>query len=126
MKLYSRKTGEAWPAWVIFFLLLDMGTALGFALPPLLSEATEALALHSACWRHQEGPPAGRLFGQYLDSATHCPPLAPQLHAHQPHLPEDKDLHCLYRLLPGPSPPLASMRLLEEGKTHFLLLVLTP
>lgn len=64
---------------------------------------------------------------QGLDAATHSLPPAPQLHAHQPRLPEDKGLYCLHPL-PGPSPSsLAGWRSLpEEGRTHFLLLVLTP
>ena len=42
-------------------------------------------------------------------SATYCLPPAPQLHAHWPHLPKDKGLHCLralawpLNLLPGQS-----------------------
>lgn len=54
------------------------------------------------------------------------PSTAPWLHAHQPRLPEVKGLHCLHPpCLPSP-PPLASLRLPEEGMTRFLLLVLNP
>lgn len=59
--------------------------------------------------------------------ACHCLPTlpVPELHAHQPRPPEDKGLHCLH------SPSLAPYLLWpvwlpEEGRTRFLLLVLTP
>lgn len=69
-----------------------------------------------------------------LDSAScqsrgACHPLptlpVPALHACQPHPPEDKGLHCLHppRLAPHLPWPV---RLPEEGRTRFLLLVLTP
>lgn len=58
-------------------------------------------------WCLQEeprAPPAGRLcpsrlwilpFAKAKGAAIYHPPPAPQLHAHQPLLPEDKGLQCL-------------------------------
>lgn len=69
-----------------------------------------------------------------LDSAScqsrgACYPLptlpVPELHAHQPHPPEDKGLHCLHSPSLAPYLPWP-VWLPEEGRTRFLLLVLTP
>lgn len=88
------------------------------------SQAVEALALHSACWRIQEGP-------QQAGSPTSVWILPPTAHL-QPLSCMPTNHACLrtknYVICtpsPGPSPPLASPRLPEEGKTHFQL-VLTP
>lgn len=114
--------------------------------PTVGSRAALALLCHpkgpqglGSPWCLQEEPkalPAGRLsplrvwilpFAKAEGPAIHCPPPASRLHAHRPHLPEDKGLHCLQppRLAPQP-PPMVSLWLPEEGRTRFLLLVLTP
>lgn len=49
----------------------------------------------------------------------------PELHVHQPRLPEDKGLHCLHSPCLAPYLPWP-VWLPEEGRTRFLLLVLTP
>lgn len=105
----------------------------GFALPPqgTLGPWVSVVPAGGA-----KSTPAGRLsplrvwilpLAKAEGPAIHCPPPASWLHAHRPHLPEDKGLHCLQplRLAPQP-PPMASLWLPEEGRTRFLLLVLTP
>lgn len=73
-------------------------------------------------------------FFTYLDSAScqsrgACHPLptlpVPELHVYQPHPPEDKGLHCLHSPSLAPYLPWP-VWLPEEGRTRFLLLVLTP
>lgn len=60
------------------------------------------------------------------ESAVYCPPPAPRLHVHQPRLLRTKACTVCTRLAwPLTSSPGQS-ELPEEGRTRFLLLVLTP
>lgn len=76
----------------------------GLAWPSCHPRSSGVLDLHGACAWSQGEPSASRLSLTDLDSAScqsrgACHPLptlpVPELHAHQPRLPEDKGLHCL-------------------------------
>lgn len=113
--------------------LLETGAALGFALPPLRSPG--ALRLHGACRRSQED---SQQTGSHPQVSGFC--LLPKqrgLPSTVHHLPlgcMPADHACLRTKactvctpLAWPlTSPLASLKLPEEGRTRFLLLVLTP
>lgn len=113
--------------------LLETGAALGFALPPLRSSG--ALRLHGACRRSQED---SQQTGSHPQVSGFC--LLPKqrgLPSTVHHLPlgcMPADHACLRTKactvctpLAWPlTSPLASLKLPEEGRTRFLLLVLTP
>lgn len=92
------------------------------------------LDLRGACTWSQGKPLASRLSLADLDSASCqsrgvCHPLptlpVPALHAHRPRLPEDKGRTTPTHSLSWPLTSPASLWLPEEGRTRFLLLVLT-
>lgn len=89
----------------------------------------EALGICSDTLRALEVPPGGaggaQQAGPIPAGSGHCHP-PPQLHAHQPHQPEDKGLYCLRPLCLAPHLSWPVEESVKEGRTHFLLLVLTP
>ena len=90
--------------------MCDFPTAGSRGCPGLCLATFEGLWSLEAPWCLQEepgGPLTGRLsplsvwilpLAKAEGSAIHCLPPTPRLHAHQPHLPEDKGLPCMHQL----------------------------